>query len=141
MPERITLWTIEGTREYRLKGINGEPGLVVAECIGDRLIAEATWIKEIPKKEAIHVNGGERKILGITYDLSNVKWVDSSGVCLLIQGYRETEERRISFSLYGLSERLESVLILEKLKSVFPVYDTLEEAIAGYRARKETKKD
>lgn len=72
-------------------------------------------------------NGAHTLIL----DLSNVRFIDSSGLGALLSGYKNASLRRAGFLLAGLQPRVHSMFELTRLERVFDIYPTIEDALAG----------
>jgi anti-sigma B factor antagonist len=62
-------------------------------------------------------------------DLSAVGYMDSSGVASLVETYQLARRKGTAFGLFGLQEAPRRVLQLARLDRVFPIFDTLEEAL------------
>ena len=69
--------------------------------------------------------GQERVVL----DLAGVKYIDSSGVAILVEGLQEAKKRKARFILSGLNEAPRHVLDLTRLTSVFEITQTVDEAL------------
>ena len=69
--------------------------------------------------------GQERVVL----DLQGVKYIDSSGVAILVEGLQEAKKRKARFILTGLNEAPRHVLDLTRLTSVFEITQTVDEAL------------
>ncbi len=67
---------------------------------------------------------------GVLVDLSQVDYIDSSGVASLVEGYQLARERRLPFGLVGVSASALMVLQLAHLHTVFPIYGSIEDALA-----------
>lgn len=61
-------------------------------------------------------------------DFSGVSMVDSAGVGSLIQTYIGFQSARRKLALVGMSPRILSVLEITRVKTVLPVFATLQEA-------------
>ncbi|HFQ91888.1 MAG TPA: anti-sigma factor antagonist [Chromatiales bacterium] len=72
--------------------------------------------------------------LNLLVDLSRVEYIDSSGVASLVEGYQLARDAGIEFGLVGVSPAAMQVLQLAKLDQVFPIYDTVADALEGRRA-------
>jgi anti-sigma B factor antagonist len=66
--------------------------------------------------EAIPSSGGELAI-----DLSDVTYIDSSGVATLVEGLRGARQHGTGFALVSPSQAVKQVLDLARLDSVFEV--------------------
>jgi anti-sigma B factor antagonist len=62
-------------------------------------------------------------------DLSDVTYIDSSGVASLVEGYQTAKKKNLKFGLVGVSGPAMSVLELARLNKVFPIYATVEECV------------
>jgi anti-sigma B factor antagonist len=63
-------------------------------------------------------------------DLSRVEYIDSSGVASLVEGFQVARQQKQFFALVGVSRAAMQVLQLARLDKVFPIFDTIEAAIA-----------
>jgi anti-sigma B factor antagonist len=66
-------------------------------------------------------------------DLSNVGYIDSSGIASLVEALQSSRRRGGEFMLAGVSEPALRVLQLARLDKVFRIYPTLVAAMAGNR--------
>ena len=64
-------------------------------------------------------------------DLSNTQYVDSAGIGSLVQAYTSITSAGGMLALAGPSKRISDLLKITKLDSVFPIYGSVDEAIAG----------
>ncbi|MGR8920746.1 MAG: STAS domain-containing protein [Gammaproteobacteria bacterium] len=62
-------------------------------------------------------------------DLSNVTYIDSSGVASLVEGFQTAKKSDLRFGLIGVSEAALSVLELARLDKVFPIHADLSERL------------
>jgi anti-sigma B factor antagonist len=67
----------------------------------------------------------------VVVNLSQVRYIDSSGVASLVEGLKASRDLGSRFILFGLSTSAREVLQLSRLLKVFEVYDTEEQAIAS----------
>ena len=58
-------------------------------------------------------------------DLSDVSYIDSSGVASLVEGFQAAKKSDLKFGLVGVSEAAMSVLELARLAKVFPIHADL----------------
>ncbi|MGB1882476.1 MAG: STAS domain-containing protein [Gammaproteobacteria bacterium] len=58
-------------------------------------------------------------------DLSDVSYIDSSGVASLVEGFQAAKKSDLKFGLVGVSEAAMSVLELARLDKVFPIHADL----------------
>lgn len=68
-----------------------------------------------------------KKGRGVMVDLSKVRYIDSSGVAVLVEGFQYARSRKLEFVLVNVSSRVMSVLSIARLDKVFPILE-LEEA-------------
>ena len=64
----------------------------------------------------------------IIIDMSDVSFVDSAGLGILVRGYTTLKNAGGEMKLAGISNKVEGVLAITKLNSVFEQYKTVEEA-------------
>ena len=66
----------------------------------------------------------------VVVNLTEVRYIDSSGVASLVEGLRAARDLGSRFILFGLSTAAREVLQLSRLLKVFEVYDSEDEALA-----------
>jgi anti-sigma B factor antagonist len=66
----------------------------------------------------------------VMVDLSEVKYIDSSGVASLVEGYQVAKAKTLQFGLLGVSETALQVLQLARLDRVFPIFQSIDEVPA-----------
>lgn len=74
----------------------------------------------------------EKKIVKIVVDLSDVKWMNSSGIGTLMACYSTLGTHNGKIRLAGVSEKIESLLVVTKLMNLFETAPTVEKAVAGF---------
>jgi anti-sigma B factor antagonist len=67
----------------------------------------------------------------VVMNLSEVRYIDSSGVASLVEGLKASRDIGSRFILVGLSGPAREVLQLSRLVKVFEIYDTEVEALAA----------
>lgn len=70
-----------------------------------------------------------KKMKHVMVDLSNVEYIDSSGVASLVEGFQYARTNNLEFGLIGVSEAAMSVLRLARLDQVFKIYASLEDRL------------
>ncbi|ADO75344.1 STAS domain-containing protein [Stigmatella aurantiaca] len=65
-------------------------------------------------------------------DLSGVTTVDSSGVGELVSAYTRVTSRGGKLKLFGLPSKVQDILTITQLITVFEVYDSEAEALASF---------
>ncbi len=73
----------------------------------------------------------ESRASRVMVNLSQVRYIDSSGVASLVEGFKASRDLGSRFILFGLSTAAREVLQLSRLLKVFEVYDTEEQAMAS----------
>ena len=67
----------------------------------------------------------------VMMNLSQVRYLDSSGVASLVEGLKASRDLGSRFILFGLSTSAREVLQLSRLIKVFEIYDSEEQAMAS----------
>ena len=75
------------------------------------------------------LENGKKKVV---VDLKGVKWVNSTGVGILISGYTTLRKSGGDMKLAHVSEKIQSILYVTKLNLIFECYDSNDEAIASF---------
>jgi len=68
----------------------------------------------------------------IVVDLAEVKFMNSSGLGMLIGGLTTVKKAGGQYKLANVTEKIESLLIITKLITIFENYDSVDEAIASF---------
>ena len=68
----------------------------------------------------------------IVVDLHDVKFMNSSGLGMLIGGLTTVKKSEGTFRLSRVTDKIESLLIITKLITIFETYKTVEEAVASF---------
>ena len=82
-------------------------------------------------REAIRelVNKGNRKML---LNLADVSYIDSSGIGELVSGFTTTTNHGGQLKLLGLTKRVQDLLQITKLYTVFEVFDDESMAVRSF---------
>jgi anti-sigma B factor antagonist len=91
--------------------------------IGDSATALRSAIRDL-------VAGGSKKIL---LNLGGVKYIDSSGIGELIANYTTVGRAAGQLKLLNLTEKVQDLLVITKLLTVFDVYETESEALSSFK--------
>ena len=102
-------------------------GAVVIELKGNVMGGDDT--KEF--NELLHKYVDEEKI-NVVVDLSDVKFMNSSGLGMLIGGLTTMKKANGSLKLARVTEKIESLLIITKLVTIFEFYDSVDEAVNSF---------
>lgn len=73
----------------------------------------------------------ESRAARVVVNLSQVRYIDSSGVASLVEGLKAARDLGSRFILVGLSTSVREVLQLSRLLRVFEVYENEQEALAS----------
>jgi len=63
----------------------------------------------------------------VLVDLSEVAYIDSSGVASLVEGYQLAKTNGVEFGLVNVSQAALDVLQLARLDTVFPIHASLDD--------------
>ena len=82
--------------------------------------------------EQIHklIDDKKRKIV---IDLSDVKFINSSGLAMLIGGLNTMRKSGGEMKLARASEKIETLLEMTKLNTVFDIHKTVNEAVTAFK--------
>ena len=75
------------------------------------------------------IDEGKKKIV---LDLSDVKFMNSSGLGMLISGLTTMKKNDGFLKLAGATEKIESLLIITKLITIFESFDSVDEAVKSF---------
>jgi anti-sigma B factor antagonist len=73
----------------------------------------------------------ENRTPRVVVNLSQVRYIDSSGVASLVEGLKASRDLGSRFSLFGLSTSARETLQLSRLIKVFEVHENEEQALAS----------
>lgn len=91
--------------------------------IGDASVA----LREAMRKL---VDSGKTKVL---LNLGGVKYMDSTGIGELIANYTTLTRKGGQLKLLNLTERIQNLLVITKLLTVFDAYDNEAEALKSFQ--------
>ena len=74
-------------------------------------------------------DGGTKKVL---LNLAGVRYIDSSGIGELIANYTTVSRQGGQLKLLSLTDRVQNLLVITKLLTVFDTYDDEAEALKSY---------
>ncbi len=100
---------------------------VVLEMVGNMMGGpEATEFSDM-----LHqcVTDGKKNII---VDLSEVKFMNSSGLGMLISGLTTMKKEGGNLKLANVTDKIHSLLLITKLVTIFESYDSLDEAVKSY---------
>jgi anti-sigma B factor antagonist len=107
---------------------------VANECISERLgdytlvrvrgEVDLSWSQQV-RRAILDALGATGKV-GV--ELSQVSYIDSSGIAALVEGFQNARGRGQKFALVAASKPVMAVLQLARLDKVFPLFASLDEA-------------
>lgn len=102
-----------------------KPGAVVVSLSGEVDIVRSPDL-QMSLQEAIGRLSGKGAVV---VDLSGVTYMDSSGVATLVRGLQLSRKKGVGLVLCSLQERVRSIFEIARLDTVFPMAETLDQAI------------
>ncbi|HKP84866.1 MAG TPA: STAS domain-containing protein [Blastocatellia bacterium] len=102
-------------------------GVSVLDLSGKIVLGEGDGQVRERIKELL--SDGQRKIL---LNLGDVTYVDSAGLGALISSYTTTKRQGGHLKLVNLTKRIQDLLAITKLITVFDTYDTEKEALDSF---------
>lgn len=69
----------------------------------------------------------------VVIDLSGVDWMNSSGLGILISGLTTLRNHGGELKLSRVTDKIQSLLTITKLVTVFETFDSTEQAVASFR--------
>ncbi len=90
--------------------------------IGEGSVALRTTIRRL-------LGEGKKKIL---LNLGRVGYVDSSGIGELVSSFTAVNKEEGSLKLLNLTQKIQDLLAITKLLTVFDVYDSESEAVSNF---------
>lgn len=69
----------------------------------------------------------------VVIDLSQVDWMNSTGLGILISGYTTLRNTNGELKLANVTDKIQSLLTITKLVTVFEAYDSVDEAINSFK--------
>ena len=82
-------------------------------------------------RDLVHelLEDGRKKVV---VNLAGIKWINSTGIGILITGYTTLRKNKGDLKLLNVSKKIESILYVTKLNLIFECFDDEHEAIASY---------
>ena len=69
----------------------------------------------------------------VVIDLGATDWINSSGLSILIHHWKKYNDEGGHLRLANLTQKIEKILVISKLTSVFETYETLDDAVASFK--------
>ena len=83
----------------------------------------------VAREWASYLEEGHRHFV---IDLGRVAFMDSASIGCLMDFYRKTKTAGGRIHLAAVQPRIETLLAIAKAKSLFSMYDNVEDAVAGF---------
>ena len=110
---------------------------IIEKVVGDVVVLElAGKIMGGPDASLLNdklhdlLDKGKTKVIA---DLAGVSWMNSSGLGILIGGLTTMRNNGGDLKLSGVTERIQNLLMITKLLTVFDAHDSLEKAVASFK--------
>ncbi|MBQ2966781.1 MAG: anti-sigma F factor antagonist [Clostridia bacterium] len=81
-----------------------------------------------PMRSAIDKEIREKPIKNLVFDLSNLDFMDSSGIGLILGRYKRIREMEGKVFIAAAKPEVERVINLSGLHKIIPLYETMEKA-------------
>ncbi|MFZ0928358.1 MAG: STAS domain-containing protein [Syntrophobacteraceae bacterium] len=106
-----------------------KPGVFVVSLAGDLDMSSSPQVRNILlplfRKQASH----------IVVDLTDVPYIDSSGIATFVEALQLSRKGKVRFSLAGACRRVESIFDLAYLKNIFEMAPDTNQLIEGEPVR------
>lgn len=103
-------------------------GIAVLYIREDRL--DANNSEELKAELRRFFDGGSKDLI---LDLKEVLFIDSSGLGVLVSGYKNASILHGSLKLSNLQSQVKSMFELTRLHRVFDIFTTVDDALLSYR--------
>jgi anti-sigma B factor antagonist len=102
-------------------------GILIVDCTGRIVFGEESALLRETVKKAVAENNR------IVLNLGEVNYIDSGGLGTLVALHTTAQNAGGSIKLTNLTKRVDDLLQVTKLLTVFEVYDSEEAAIESFR--------
>ncbi len=69
----------------------------------------------------------------VVIDLAKVEWMNSTGLGILMSGYTRLRNHEGVLKLANVTDKIQSLLTITKLVTVFETFDSVDEAIKSFK--------
>lgn len=76
------------------------------------------------------IEQGKRRVV---IDLGKVDWMNSTGLGILISSYTTLRNNQGELKLANVTDKIQSLLTITKLVTVFDAYDSVDEAVEAFK--------
>lgn len=101
--------------------------VTILDCSGKITLGEGTMAVRNTVREVLK-NGGRKIIL----NLGDVNYIDSSGIGELVSTYTSVTNQGGKLILLSLTKKIQELLAITKLLTVFEVHDDEQKALASF---------
>jgi anti-sigma B factor antagonist len=102
--------------------------IIVLDCSGKITLGEGTMTVRNSVRDILKNNG--KKII---LNLADVNYIDSSGIGELVSTYTTVTSSGGQLKLLSLTKKIQELLTITKLLTVFQVFDNEQSALASFR--------
>jgi len=81
-----------------------------------------------------YINNGFKKVV---VDLARVEWMSSVGMGMLISALTTVKNNKGRLKIANITDRIESLLTITRIVTVFDVYDSVDEAVSAFSEKAE----
>lgn len=99
----------------------------ILDCSGKITLGEGTMAVRNTVRDILKNNG--KKII---LNLAEVNYIDSSGIGELVSTYSTVANNGGQFKLLNLTKKIQELLAITKLLTVFQVFDNEQKALASF---------
>jgi anti-sigma B factor antagonist len=99
----------------------------ILDCSGKITLGEGTMTVRNTVRDVLK-NGGKKIIL----NLADVNYIDSSGIGELVSTYTTVTNQGGQLKLLSLTKKIQELLAITKLLTVFQVFDTEQAAMGSF---------
>jgi anti-sigma B factor antagonist len=99
----------------------------ILDCSGKIMLGEGTMAVRNSVREVLK-NGGKKIVL----NLGDVNYIDSSGIGELVSSFTTVTNQGGQLKLLNLTKKIQELLAITKLLTVFQVYDDERAALASF---------
>jgi anti-sigma B factor antagonist len=110
--------------QFNVRSIDRDGWSVVA-IAGDLDVYTAPRLREVLVEKID--NGGSR----IALDLSEVRFLDSTGLAVMVGGLKRAKERSGELVLFGANDQIRRILNITDLIKILPLHDTVDEVVSS----------
>ena len=86
-------------------------------------------LDQVAKEWASYLDEGYKNFV---IDLKRVSFMDSASIGCLMDFYRKTKAASGRIHLAGVQPRIETLLAIAKAKTLFSIYENVEDAVSGF---------